>query len=65
MLETKSRCSNELNQRITTAVENAVDYLKANKQDPTFDGPYGLALLSYTLALYDPISSETNNVIER
>ena len=65
MLETKSRCSNELNQRITTAVENAVDYLKANKHDPTFSEPYALALLSYTLTLYDPISRETNNAIER
>ena len=65
MLETKSRCSNKLNQKIATAVKNAVDFLQANKYDTTFDGPYGLALLSYTLALYNPISRETNHAFER
>ena len=65
MLETQSRCTNELRQEIATAVNDAVDYLKANKQDPTFDGPYALALLSYALALHNPVSPETNDAFDR
>ena len=65
MLETQSKCLGGLNQRISAAVENAVNYLIRNENSATFRTPYGASLFAYVLALHQPTSAVTRRAFTR
>jgi len=52
-------CLPDLNNRIQAGVTTALGYLKNNRNNPTFERPYALALLTYALALNDPLDPVT------
>uniref|UniRef100_H2YNV4 NTR domain-containing protein n=1 Tax=Ciona savignyi TaxID=51511 RepID=H2YNV4_CIOSA len=57
-------CS-EINQQIHDAKIRAVNYLRANGNHAAFQRPYGLALLTYAMANYDPESQFALALYER
>ena len=59
LVDAKDVCSSDLTRRLETARNLAVAFLQRHKNDPTFNRPYGLALLTYALSLHDPTSSFT------
>jgi len=65
LLEEESKCSSTLKQRIVAAVQDAVQYLIRNKDSSTFRRPFGLSLLSYALALAQPLSPITTRTLEK
>ena len=65
LLESPSHCSEALQQSIDAAVQSAAMYLQENQNDPTFDRPYGLALLTYALILQNPNDAAANRALNK
>ncbi|CAK8698072.1 complement C3-like [Clavelina lepadiformis] len=66
LLETRSRCLNDLNSRIEDSIERAINYLETNENHVTFQQrPYALAILSYALALNNPYSPFARRMNDR